>query len=203
MKVLISFVLMVSSLFLSRAQAVPLKVGDKAPEFSLPASDGKSYSLKDFVREHRVVVLEWFNKDCPYVHKFYDSKTMQGLQQKALGGKVVWLTITSSAEGKEGHLTAAEAAQVRGETGMLSTALLLDGKGNVARQYGAKTTPHMFVIDKKGKIAYEGAIDDRPSAVAKSLEGAENYVSAALEALAKGDPIKTNSTTPYGCGVKY
>ena len=191
------------TLAVAAPQAGELKPGDKAPEFSATGSDGKVYKSSVFTREHRVIVLEWFNKDCPYVHKFYDSKTMQGLQEKAVADKVVWLTIASSAEGKEGHLDANEAAKVRTEKGMNSTALLLDGKGTIARAYGAKTTPHMFIIDKKGRIAYAGALDDRPSALPKSLDGAENYVTEALTSLAKGEPVKTPSTAPYGCGVKY
>lgn len=178
------------------------KNGEAAPEFSLPAADGKTYKLSQF--KGKTVVLEWFNKDCPYVHKFYDSKTMQKLQEDATkGDKVAWLTIVSSAEGKEGHLKAAEAKKVADEKGMKATAFLLDTKGAVGKLYAAKTTPHMFVIDETGKVAYQGAIDDKPSASAKSLEGATNYVTLALESIAKKEPVKTASTTPYGCSVKY
>lgn len=186
------------------SHAAVLKTGDAAPDFSLTAADGKTYKLSDFKGKGQTVVLEWFNKDCPYVHKFYDAKVMQKLQEDVTkGGKVAWLTITSSAEGKEGHLTAAEAKKVVADKGMKSTALLLDTKSAVGKMYSAKTTPHMFVIDETGKIAYQGAIDDKPSAAAKSLEGATNYVTAALDALAKKEPVKTPATTPYGCSVKY
>jgi hypothetical protein len=189
--------------------AAPLKSGETAPDFSLPGADGKTYKLSQF--KGSTVVLEWFNKDCPYVHKFYDSKTMQGLQSEevakkatdGIGKGIVWLTIISSAEGKEGHLTAKEAMEVRQEKGMASTALLLDDKGKVGKLYQAKTTPHMFVIDKTGLLAYQGAIDDRPSAISKSLDGAQNYVKAALMSLEKGEKVKTASTTPYGCSVHY
>lgn len=183
------------------AGATTLKVGDVAPDFSLSASDGQTYKLSQF--KGKTVVLEWFNKDCPYVHKFYDSKTAQGLQKETLAKGNVWLTIVSSAEGKEGFLDTASAAKVREEKGMANTALLLDGQGRAARAYSAKTTPHMFVIDKTGHVAYQGAMDDRPSAAKKSLVGAQNYVSAALAAIQAGKPVKTASTTPYGCSVKY
>lgn len=181
--------------------AAPLKSGEMAPDFTLHGADGKSYKLSQF--KGKTVVLEWFNKDCPYVKKFYDSKTTQGLQKEAAAKSTVWLTIISSAAGKEGHLAAAEAKKIMEEKGMAATALLLDDNGTVGKLYSAKTTPHMFVIDKAGKLAYQGAMDDRPSATAKSLEGANNYVSAALASIEKGEPVKTASTTPYGCSVKY
>ena len=185
----------------SSGWAGELKTGEAAPDFSLPSASGSMVSLGQF--KGKIVILEWFNKDCPYVHKFYDSKTMQRLQKDMAGKDVVWLTITSSAESKEGHLTPAEAAQVAKEKGMASAALLLDDKGKVGRLYSAKTTPHMFIITKAGRIAYQGAIDDRPSAQPKTLEGASNYVVAAVEALQKGQPVRSPSTAPYGCSVKY
>lgn len=194
--------LLVSALTVSAfAQAVPLKTGEAAPDFTLNGVDGKSYKLSQF--KGKTVVLEWFNKDCPYVRKFYDSKTMQNLQKEQTGKGVVWLAIISSAAGKEGHMAAADAAKLMTEKGMAATALLLDDKGAVGKAYSAKTTPHMYVIDKAGKLAYQGAMDDRPSAMPKSLEGAQNYVTAALTSLEKGEPVKTASTTPYGCSVKY
>lgn len=183
------------------ALAAPPKTGEAAPDFSLTGSDGMTYKLSEF--KGKTVVLEWFNKDCPYVRKFYDSKTMQALQKENTSKGVVWFSIVSSAEGKEGALDVAAAKKVAAEWGLGNTAILLDTKGDAGRAYGAKTTPHMFVIDKAGKVAYQGAIDDRPSATKKSLEGAQNYVTSALQALEKGEAIKTASTTPYGCSVKY
>lgn len=214
---------LVSSAFatLPARSATPLpKIGEKAPDFTLKGSDGKTYSLAELVGGQKekkkkdgagnIVVLEWFNKDCPYVRKFYDSKTMQLLQKELTGPSkksdepgVVWLTIISSAKGKEGYLAPEEAAMVREEKGMSSTALLLDDGGTVGGLYHAKTTPHMFVIDGAGRLAYQGAIDDRPSATVKSLEGAQNYVRAAVVALKKGEKVKNASTTPYGCSVHY
>lgn len=178
-----------------------LESGQRAPDFSLKGVDGKTYKLSEF--KGKIVVLEWFNPECPFVHKFYDSKTMQGLQKTAADNGTVWLTINSSAAGKNGHLTAESGAKLFKDQAMNSTALLLDEKGAVARLYSAKTTPHMFVIDKAGKLAYQGALDDRPSAQPSSLDGAQNYVTIALASLAGGQPIKTTSSTPYGCSVKY
>ncbi len=178
-----------------------LKPDDKAPDFTLTGQDGKPYKLSQF--KDKTVVLEWFNKDCPYVRKFYDSKTMQALQKEQTGKGVVWLSIISSAPGKEGALDAAAAAKLMTDWGMAATAILFDNDGKVGKIYGAKTTPHMYVINKKGQLAYMGAIDDRPSASQKTLAGATNYVTTALQAMEKGEKIKNASTTPYGCSVKY
>jgi peroxiredoxin len=177
------------------------KPGESAPDFKLTGADGKTYSLSQY--KGKTVVLEWFNKDCPYVRKFYDSKTMQGLQKSVTSKGTVWLSVVSSAPGKEGAIDAAAATKLIKDWGLGSTAILFDTKGAVGQLYGAKTTPHMFVIDKAGLLAYQGAIDDQPSATRKSLEGAHNYVADALTALEKGEPVKTSSTTPYGCSVKY
>lgn len=177
------------------------KPGEGAPDFKLTGADGKTYSLSQY--KGKTVVLEWFNKDCPYVRKFYDSKTMQGLQKATTGKGTIWLSIVSSAPGKEGAIDAATATKLVKDWEIGSTAVLFDTKGTVGQLYGAKTTPHMFVIDKAGRLAYQGAIDDQPSATKKSLEGAHNYVSDALTALEKGETVKTASTTPYGCSVKY
>jgi len=185
----------------SFAFAAP-QTGRPAPDFTAKGADGKTYRLQDF-KDKNIVVLEWFNKDCPYVKKYYDSKTMQKLQKEATAKGVVWLTITSSKKGKEGFLTEKTGAAVRSEKGMNNTALLLDGNSEVAKLYAARTTPHMFVIDKKGLLAYQGAIDDQPSANPKSLEKAKNYVEAALLSVEKGQPVAESSTTPYGCSVKY
>jgi len=178
-----------------------LKTGEASPDFSLTGADGKTHKLSQY--KGKTVVLEWFNKDCPYVRKFYDSKVMQALQKEQTGKGVVWLAMVSSAPGKEGALDAAAATKLMTDWGMGATAILMDPKGEVGKMYGAKTTPHMYVIDKTGKLAYMGAIDDRPSATRKSLEGATNYVSAALTAMEKGEAVKNASTTPYGCSVKY
>ncbi len=177
------------------------KSGEAAPDFTLKGSDGKDYKLSQF--KGKTVILEWFNNDCPYVKKHYDSKNMQNIQKEQTGKGAVWLAIISSVKGKEGYVDAAGANKLIADRGMAVTALLLDDTGKVGKQYGAKTTPHMFIIDKDGKVVYQGAIDDRPSASVKSLDGAMNYVTAAMTSIQKGEPVKTASTTPYGCSVKY
>ncbi len=198
MKIILKLVLVFA---MGQAFASGLKTGEKAPDFSLQGVDGKEYKLSQF--KGKTVVLEWFNKDCPYVRKFYDSKTMQSLQAAATAKDTIWLTVISSAPGKQGHLEAEEAKQLVLDQAMANTAVLVDSSGKVGKLYAAKTTPHMFVINKEGQLVYQGAIDDRPSAQSKALEGAQNYVTAALTALEKGEPIKNGSTAPYGCSVKY
>lgn len=193
--------LLAAAVLLSVAAGAAPKTGDMAPDFSAHGADGKTYKLSDFKGKN--VVLEWYNKDCPYVRKMYDAKVMQNLQKDSTAKGTVWLTVASSAAGKEGSVDASSAMKVRSEMGMYNTAILIDNDGKVAKLYSAKTTPHMFVIDKAGRLAYQGAIDDRPSANPKSIDGAQNYVAQALLSLDKGEPVKNASTTPYGCSVKY
>ena len=183
------------------AMAAAPKNGEAAPDFTGKGSDGKDYKLSQF--KGKTVVLEWFNNDCPYVKKYYDAKEMQKLQKEQTGKGVIWLTIVSSAKGKEGHADAEGMKKIWADRGMAPTALLIDETSEIGKKYEAKTTPHMFVIDKTGKLVYQGAIDDRPSASAKSLIGATNYVTAAIASAEKGEAVKTASTTPYGCSVKY
>ena len=201
---MIKQIILAGTLVIGAWASAALQPGDVAPDFSLKGADGKTYKLSEFKERPghpgQPVVLEWFNQDCPFVHKYYDSKTMQGLQSESRKNYgVAWLTIVSSAPGKQGHLKSEDAMKVKQDKGMNNTALLMDEDSTVARMYGAKTTPHMFVIDKNGLLAYQGAIDDKPSANPKSLEGAQNYVRKALMAL----PLTSASTTPYGCSVKY
>lgn len=195
-----SFVFMFCLFTAAIGNASP-KNGAPAPDFTLKGADGKDYKLSQF--KGKTVVLEWFNNDCPYVRKYYDAKEMQKLQQEQTGKGTVWLTLISSAPGKEGHLDAAGIKNLSADRGMANSAVLMDESGKVGKLYAAKTTPHMFVIDKAGTLVYQGAIDDRPSASAKTLVGATNYVTAALNSLEKGEAIKTASTTPYGCSIKY
>jgi peroxiredoxin len=194
------FILLASLLMSAVSFAAP-KNNEPAPPFAVKAADGKEYKLGDF--KGKTVVLEWFNPDCPYVRKHYNSKNMQGLQEQAKKDGTIWLTVASNAAGKEGHLTQKDAAKIYADRGMASTALLLDDKAKMATAYHATTTPHMFIIDKEGKLVYQGAIDDKPSASEKTLAGADNYVKRALAALAKNEKPNPDSTTPYGCSVKY
>jgi hypothetical protein len=148
------------------------------------------------------VVLEWVNEGCPYVRKHY-SGNMQGLQQAARADGVVWLTIASSAPGKQGYFDAPAAKTWMDAKGAKPTALLLDGENKVATLYKAKTTPHMFVIDKTGAVVYEGAIDDIPTAKVEDLGKAKNLVAAALADVKAERKVATPFATPYGCSVKY
>jgi peroxiredoxin len=178
-----------------------VKVGEPAPAFSALATTGKTVALAD--QRGKLVVLEWTNHDCPYVRKHYDTANMQGLQKEATGRGVVWLTIISSSPGTQGHVTAAQADDLTTSRKASPTAVLLDPTGAVGRMYGATNTPHMYVIDKAGVLAYAGAIDDRPTTRRTDVAGASNYVRAALDAVAAGQPVKTPVTRAYGCTVKY
>jgi peroxiredoxin len=175
--------------------------GKTAPDFTLPASDGKSYHLADY--KGKFVVLEWFNKDCPFIRKHYDSGNMQKLQETYLKKGVVWFSIASSAPGKEGYMTAEAAARERAKDQSHSTATLLDPDGKVGQLYGAKTTPHMFVINPQGTLIYAGAIDDHASADPDDIPQSVNYVALALDQALAGQPVKTASTRSYGCSIKY
>lgn len=177
------------------------EVGKPAPEFTLPASDGKGYNLADY--KGKFVVLEWYNPECPFVKKHYGSNNMQKLQETYLHKGVVWLTINSSALGKQGHLNAKEAVKDRVENKLRSSATLLDADGKVGKLYGAKTTPHMYVINPKGEVIYMGAIDNNNSPDASEIPNSKNYVAAALDEAMAGKAVTTASSTPYGCSIKY
>lgn len=182
------------------AYAAPV-VGQPAPAFTAKDADGKTRSLSEF--KGRTVVLEWTNDGCPYVQKHYKSGNMQGLQKGAAKDGVIWLTLISSAPGKQGYLDGAQARGWTAANDAGSAALLLDPAGQVGHAYAAKTTPHMYIVDKAGKLAYMGGIDDRPTADPASLKGAKNYVSAALSDIKAGRPVATAVSKPYGCTIKY
>ena len=197
-KLLIALALALTAAAPLRAELAP---GQPAPDFTLNDQTGAPRKLSD--AKGKYVVLEWYNKDCPFVRRHYNAKNMQGLQRKYTGKGVVWYSIDSAAEGREGYLTPKSAVKAMKKSGMASSALLLDPKGEVGRLYGAKTTPHMFVVDPKGNVIYMGAIDDRPSTDAADLKGAHNYVAAALDAAMAGKPVTNPATQSYGCSVKY
>jgi peroxiredoxin len=173
---------------LAAAPAHAAKVGEAAPEFTATDSNGKTVSLSQY--RGKLVVLEWHNQDCPFVVKHYASGNMQKLQKEWTGKQVVWLSVISSAPGKQGHVDGAGANLDVQKHRATPTATLLDPKGEIGRLYGAKTTPHMFIIGKDGKLLYNGAIDDKPT-------------TQALTEAAAGKPISTPTTPPYGCSVKY
>lgn len=178
-----------------------LKVDSPAPEFNVKDSAGKTHTLKD--SKGKWIVLEWYNKDCPYVRKHYDVKNMQNLQKQYTGKGVVWYSVISSAKGKQGFLENAEVAPNVDKEGAKATAILIDADGAMGKAYGAKTTPHMYVINPEGKVVYAGAIDDNNSADSKVIPKSKNYVSAALDAGMAGKAIDKKATAAYGCSVKY
>ena len=183
------------------ASAASATIGQAAPNFTLQGADGKSHSLADY--QGKYVVLEWTNPQCPFVHKFYDSGAMQALQTKETAKGVTWLRINSSAQGHEGYQNVSDlASYVKGQH-VAATESLLDPSGKVGHTYGARTTPHMFVIDPKGVLIYAGGIDNKPSADPDDIATAKNYVTTALDEAMSGKPVETPTAKPYGCSVKY
>ncbi len=176
-------------------------IGEPAPAFKGMDTNGVQHELSDF--KGKIVVLEWTNHECPYVKKHYDSGNMQSLQKEAVDMGVVWLSVASSAAGKQGQVDNATANHVMSEVGSNATARIQDPSGAIGHLYEAKTTPHMFVIDKEGTLAYAGAIDSDNSFKPSAIEGATNYVREAIHALEKGEGVTVPSTQPYGCSVKY
>lgn len=182
------------------AGAVP-KAGEPAPDFSAVDSAGKTVHLSDF--KDRFVVLEWTNDGCPFVQKHYGSGNMQSLQKSATDAGAVWLSVISSAPGKQGHVDGKEADALTAKRDAHPTRVLLDERGDVGRLYGAKTTPHMFIVDPKGMLVYAGGIDSIASADADDIPKAKPYVKTALAEAMAGKPVSEPTTTPYGCSVKY
>jgi len=182
----------------ARGQVAP---DAEAPDFRLSDVNGAEITLASF--RGKFVVLEWFNHDCPFVKKHYGSGNMPALQKKFADQGVIWLSICSSSPGKQGNYSAEKQAELAREKNSSATAVLLDPEGTVGRAYGAKTTPHMFVINPEGRVIYQGAIDSVASANPDDITGAENYVKGALESALAGQPVAKKVTAPYGCSVKY
>ncbi|APB33200.1 peroxiredoxin [Gloeomargarita lithophora Alchichica-D10] len=189
----------VSTLTVNTSAAV--RVGNPAPDFTAKTSTGQTVRLSD--HKGKVVVLEWTNHECPFVVKHYGTGNMQKLQQEAKAKGVVWLSVVSSAPGQQGFVTADQANGVVKDKKATPTAVLLDPDGSLGKMYNARTTPHMFVIDKSGKLQYMGAIDDAPSLADQDVSKANNYVRTALGQVMVGQPVTTSTTQPYGCSVKY
>ena len=172
-----------------------------APAFTLVDAEGVQRALADF--RGRTVVLEWTNEGCPYVQKHYGAGAMQALQRDATADGVVWLTIVSSAPGTQGFVEGEAARAFKAKHEAAYTHLLLDPTGEVGKLYGAKTTPDMRVIDPQGRTVFEGGIDDRPTNKPEDLQGANNFVRAALTDMEAGRPVQTRFAQPYGCAIKY
>ena len=175
--------------------------GATAPGFSVVDSNGRTRTLDEFAG--KTVVLEWTNHGCPYVRKHYDSDNMQTLQREATSNGVVWLQVISSAPGEQGHITGAQAKQLTASRNASPSSVLLDPSGTVGRLYGAKTTPHMFVINPQGRLVYAGGVDDVPTNKVEDLQRAKPLVRLALADVKAGRPVAIPSARPYGCAVKY
>lgn len=191
--------------FLTFAQpaVAAVEIGDTAPDF-----EGTNVLTGDIVKlsdlKGKTVILEWTNKECPYVQKHYDSGNMQKIQQQAHDEHgAYWITINSSAEGKQGHVGAEDAKKIVEDAQSKADAYILDTAGSTGKLYNAQTTPHMFIIDGEGKLVYKGAIDSDSSADPATIAGATNYVTAALAEMKEGKAVTHASTQAYGCSVKY
>ncbi|MGB5282062.1 MAG: thioredoxin family protein [Arenicellales bacterium] len=178
-----------------------VNVGQPAPDFTGADSNGKQHSLSQY--KGKTVVLEWTNHDCPYVKKHYNSGNMQALQKDATANGIVWLSIISSRPGKQGHVSGKQANELTASRNASPTAVILDESSEIGLLYGAKTTPHMYIIDKSGQLVYMGGIDNTPSKDEDDIPKSKNYVRTALDEMAAGQAIKESITRPYGCSVKY
>jgi peroxiredoxin len=187
--------------FARAATAQPLahlNVGAPAPAFSAPGADGRTHSLGDY--RGKVVVLEWTNPACPFTAEKYRTGAIQRLQRSAAKQGFVWLSVVTGAKGKPSYLTPAQARARVAKLHAKVTTFLFDRDGRVGRAYGAKTTPSFFIVDQKGRLAYQGAIDADGDASGKDTR---SYVQAALDDLAAGRAVRTPATRPYGCEVTY
>lgn len=177
------------------------EVGKAAPAFTAKDTKGQEHSLSDF--KDKVVVLEWINHECPFVTKHYSSKNMQKLQADYTAKGVIWLSVNSSAEGKQGYLEASKLGEKVEAAGSKATATIVDTDGTVGKAYDAKVTPHMMIITKDGTLTYSGAIDSKRSAAAADIESADPLFANALDAVLAGKEVPNAKNAPYGCGVKY
>jgi peroxiredoxin len=201
MKFLITTLTLAALAASGSALAQSAVVGQPAPAFSAKDTSGKTVNLADFKGKH--VVLEWVNPGCPYVQKHYGAKNMQATQQGATAKGVVWLTVNSTAPEYGDYQSPSQLAAWMKEQGAAATATLMDEDGKLGRAYGARTTPHLYVIDAQGKLAYAGAIDSKPTSRASDIATATNHVNVALAESLAGKPLSTASTRAYGCTVKY
>lgn len=188
-------------LLLASPVAFGAETGKPAPDFSGKTSAGKTIKLSEF--KGKPVVLEWLNHGCPFVKKHYEGKNMQALQKAAVDKGAVWISVISSAKGKQGHSDAKQAEADRQAVGSNASYIVLDDGGKIGKMYGAQTTPHMFVINAKGDLVYQGAIDDKASTEIEDLKTAKNYVLPALESAIEGKAVSVSQTKSYGCSVKY
>jgi peroxiredoxin len=185
----------------SASSFAAVSVGQAAPAFSTVDTAGKTVTLADF--KGRTVVLEWVNPGCPFVRKHYDSANMQATQKNATAKGAVWLAINSTNAGASDYMAPAALAGWMKNQGAAPSATLMDADGKVGLAYGARTTPHLYVIDAKGTLVYAGAIDSKPSANPADIKAATNYVSQAVAETVAGKPVSQATTQAYGCSIKY
>ena len=179
-----------------------IATGSNVSDMTVVDSNGVTHNLSDFAGQK--VVLEWTNHGCPYVVKHYDTGNMQKIQKVATANDdAVWLSIISSAPGKQGYVSAEKANELTTTRGAAPTAVVMDSSGEAGRAFNAITTPHMFIIDEEQTLVYQGAIDDNRSARHSTVASANNYVLAALDDLKSGEEVAVSDTAPYGCSVKY
>ena len=180
---------------------LPAAVGQSAPDFTLRDNEGKSHSLSDF--KGKFVVLEWVNYDCPFVRAQYNSGSMPSLQRTYTGKGVVWLSVCSSAPGKDGYYEGTDLTSRMERMKAAPSAYLVDAQGDVGRLYAAKSTPTMFVVDPLGTLIYAGGIDDTPTTNPSEVTHSRNYVREALDLSMAGKPVDVTYSRSYGCSVKY
>ena len=191
----------VAALCLATATQAAPSVGQQAPDFTLTDTSGKTVRLSDF--KGKLVVLEWFNPGCPYVRKHYNSANMQGTQKETAGKGVVWLAINSTEKASYDYLAAAQLASWVTEQKAAPTQTLMDEEGTVGKAYGARTTPHMYIVNPQGMLIYAGGIDSIPSSRPEDIKTAVNYVKQGVREALAGQPISNATTRPYGCSIKY
>lgn len=192
---------LMSLALIAGSASAALHVGEPAPDFEGVDTKGKTHRPADY--RGKTLVLEWTNHDCPYVRKHYGAGNMQAQQREAAEQGVVWLSVISSAPGKQGHVSPAKADELTESREASPEAVILDPGGEIGRAYGAKTTPHMYIVDESGKLVYMGGIDSIATADANDIPRATQYVRAALREMANGKPVSDPVTRPYGCSVKY
>ena len=202
MKTLVTATAILALSAMATTASAKIANGTNVTDMTVTDSNGVKHNLSDF--NGKRVILEWTNDGCPYVKKHYETDNMQTLQKEAtLDGDTVWLSIISSAPGKQGYVSGEGANELTTSRGAAPSAVVLDPAGEMGKTFAAKTTPHMYIIDEVGTLVYQGAIDDNSSARKSTVAGAKNYVRAAISDLDAGRTVDVSDTAPYGCSVKY
>ena len=176
-------------------------MGQPAPVFAVKDSNGNAVNLADY--KGKTVVLEWHNPDCPFVHKHYDSANMQGLQSKYTKDGVVWLTVSSTDPSHPEYRKPDAVNALLNSSKASPTAYLMDESGATGKAYGARTTPHMYIVNPQGTLVYAGGIDDKRSTNIADIKTTKNYVASALDEMKTGKSVSISTSTPYGCSIKY